>query len=139
MAQKLEWLDSYSIAIEEIDNQHKKLLTIANELYDLATGDSENYKNEVSKALKKLTDYTEYHFSYEEKFQRIYDYPQTDFHKLQHDQFIQQVNSQIKKLATPAQTDGLSFYDFLVTWVLNHIAKSDKVWADFVVAKIKNK
>ena len=55
MAQKLEWLDSYSIAIEEIDNQHKKLLTIANELYDLATGDSENYKNEVSKAIGGLS------------------------------------------------------------------------------------
>ena len=82
---------------------------------------------------------TEYHFSYEEGFQRKYGYPQTEFHKLQHDHFIQQVNSQIRKLTTNTQTDGLSFYDFLVTWVLNHIAKSDKVWADFVVAKINNK
>ena len=69
MSQKLEWKDSYSIAIDEIDAQHKKLLAIANELYDLSTGNADNYKNEVSKALKKLTDYTEYHFSYEESFE----------------------------------------------------------------------
>ncbi len=139
MSQKLEWKDSYSIAIDEIDAQHKKLLAIANELYDLSTGNADNYKNEVSKALKKLTDYTEYHFSYEESFQRKYDYPRTDFHKVQHDQFIQQVNSQIRKLSSPLQADGLAFYDFLVTWVLSHIAKSDKVWADFVIDKINNK
>ncbi len=139
MAQKLEWLDSYSIAIEEIDLQHKKLLSIANELYDLSTGDSSKYKNEVSKALKKLTDYTEYHFSYEEGFQTKYGYPQTDFHKMQHDQFIKQVNAQIQKLTSPSQDDGLSFYDFLVKWVLSHIAKSDKVWADFVVEKMRSK
>lgn len=139
MSQKLEWLDSYSIAIDEIDAQHKKLLTIANELYDLASGDLAGYKNGVSKALKKLTDYTEYHFSYEEDFQRKYGYPQTDFHKMQHDQFIKQVNAQIQKLSSPNQEDGLSFYEFLVKWILSHIAKSDKVWADFVVAKMNEK
>lgn len=137
MANKLEWMDSYSIKIDEIDAQHKKLLSIANELYDLATGDESNYKNGVSKALKKLTDYTEYHFSYEEGFQQKYGYPQHDFHKMQHDQFIQQVNSQIQKLSNPDSDDGVAFYDFLVKWVLNHIAKSDKVWADFVIAKIR--
>ena len=136
MSDKLEWLDSYSIKIDEIDAQHKKLLSIANELYDLACGEETNYKNGVSKALKKLTDYTEYHFSYEEGFQKKYGYPQLDFHKMQHDQFIQQVNSQIQKLSTPNAEDGIVFYDFLVKWVLNHIAKSDKVWADFVLTKM---
>ena len=137
MFEKLEWKDSYSIAIDEIDSQHKKLLGIANDLFDLATGNEANYKNEVSKAVKKLTDYTEYHFSYEENFQKKYGYPQTDFHKMQHDQFIQQVNNQIQKLSAPNVADGLAFYNFLVNWVLSHIAKSDKVWADFVVEKIK--
>ena len=114
MIPKIGWQESYNLNIEEIDVQHKKLLAVANELYDLIQGDAASYKNNVSKALKKLTDYTVYHFSSEETFMRKYGYPQSDFHKMQHDQFIREVNSQIKKLANPSQDDGLQLYSYLV-------------------------
>ena len=32
MVEKIEWSDSYLLGIPEIDNQHKKLIQIANEL-----------------------------------------------------------------------------------------------------------
>ena len=70
MAEKIEWNDEYLLGIQEIDNQHKKLVAIANELYDITTGNSEVYKLEMSKVLKKLTDYTVYHFSSEEEFMK---------------------------------------------------------------------
>ena len=41
MADKIEWNDEYLLGILEIDNQHKKLVAIANELYDITTGNSE--------------------------------------------------------------------------------------------------
>ena len=55
---KFEWNDSYLLNITEIDNQHKKLLSIANELYEILIGSEEAYKLNMSKVLKKLTDYT---------------------------------------------------------------------------------
>ena len=55
MSGKIEWSDEYLLGILEIDNQHKKLVAIANELYDITTGNSEIYKLEMSKVLKKLT------------------------------------------------------------------------------------
>ena len=87
MIPKIGWQESYNLNIEEIDVQHKKLLAVANELYDLIQGDAASYKNNVSKALKKLTDYTVYHFSSEETFMRKYGYPQSDFHKMHHPVF----------------------------------------------------
>ena len=47
MAGKIEWNDEYLLGILEIDNQHKKLVSIANELYDTTTGSQENYKLEM--------------------------------------------------------------------------------------------
>jgi hypothetical protein len=41
--QKIEWNDSYLLGIPEIDNQHKKLLAVANDLYDAASGSAGNY------------------------------------------------------------------------------------------------
>ncbi|AEE16482.1 bacteriohemerythrin [Treponema brennaborense] len=137
MAEKIEWRDSYNVNIAEIDMQHKKLVAIANELYDLTVGEPAVYPNNVSKIIKKLTDYTVYHFDHEENFFRRYGYAQADFHKMQHEQFIQQINEQIRKLSQPTQADGQRLYEYLVTWLLNHIAKSDKVWAAFVLPKLK--
>ena len=60
MSEKIEWNDSYLLGIPEIDNQHKKLLELANDLHEAAAGSEENYKLNMSKVLKKLTDYTVY-------------------------------------------------------------------------------
>lgn len=132
MLNKIEWNDEYLLGINEIDNQHKKLLKIANELYDLIVDSEEAYKNTLSVVLKKLTDYTIYHFSNEEAFMSEYGYTGTATHKISHDSFIAEVNSQIKLLTTANKESAEKFYVYIVNWVLMHIAKADKIWAKFV-------
>lgn len=133
---KYEWNDSYLLNITEIDNQHKKLLTITNELYEILSGSEEDYKLNMSKILKKLTDYTVYHFEAEEKFMASYGYSGTTMHKNAHDFFIAEVNRQIQKLNKETKKDGEQFYSYIANWILTHIAKADKVWADFVKSKM---
>lgn len=135
MFEKIEWKDSYNLDVPGIDSQHQQLVVIANELYDLANGDRETYDKRIDAALKKLVDYTDYHLKFEEDFLRSKGYPQIDFHKMQHDQFISQVNAQVRKLEEPRQEDGLALYDYLLKWLLNHIAKSDKAWSLHVLSK----
>lgn len=130
--QKIEWDDSYLLGIPEIDNQHKKLLSVANDLYDAASGSAENYTLRMSKVLKALTDYTVYHFGEEEKFMARYGYQAVALHKKEHDSFVNEVNSQIRKLGAGSQGDALVFYKFVAGWVLTHIAKEDRIWAAFV-------
>ncbi|MBO8450557.1 MAG: hemerythrin family protein [Spirochaetes bacterium] len=134
---KIEWTDDYLLNIPEIDIQHKKLVALANELYDAVTGDPERYKLNMSKILKGLGDYTVYHFSSEEAFLKKYDYPALATHKLAHDNFITELNSQVKKLSVNSIEDGGRFYEYVVSWVLTHIAKADRLWADFVHRKQK--
>ncbi|MFC2602374.1 MAG: bacteriohemerythrin [Treponema sp.] len=132
MIKKIEWSDSYALGIPEIDAQHKKLLAIANELYNTATGTEQSFRLDMAKVLRRLTDYTVYHFSAEEAFMRSYGYEESDGHKALHDGFIAEINSQIQKLGTGSREDALRFYVYIANWVLSHIAKSDKMWADFV-------
>ncbi|MCH5295040.1 MAG: hemerythrin family protein [Treponema sp.] len=129
MIEKVNWNDSYLLGISEIDNQHKKLLMIANELYEIATGSPDEYKIKMSSALKKLTDYTVYHFSSEESYMRKCGYGGADAHKAAHDNFVKEVNYQIQHLSADNIEDGISFYSYVASWVLNHIAKADKIWA----------
>lgn len=136
MVTKIEWNDTYLLGIQEIDLQHKKLLSVANELYDTASGTEESYKLTMAKVLKSLTDYTVYHFSAEEAFMARYGYTGVSAHKVAHDGFIGEVENQIRKLPNGTKEDGLRFYSYIANWVLNHIAKADRVWASFVKPKL---
>lgn len=138
MAQRVEWSDEYLLGIPEIDNQHKKLVAIANDLYDSATAGGDSYKIQMSKVLKSLTDYTVYHFSNEEAFMQKYGYTGFTMHKFAHDNFIDEVNNQIRRLSSDSTEAGLQFYDYIVRWLLSHIAKADQVWAKFVKEKMNS-
>lgn len=135
MSEKILWNDNYLLGIAEIDNQHKKLLALANELYDVAMGDLETYKIKMSLVLKKLTDYTVYHFDSEEKFMEVHGYEGTAVHKMAHDVFVKEVNNQIKMLTDDNKEAAAKLYSFVANWVLTHIAKADKIWANFVLKK----
>lgn len=136
MAKQVIWDKSYELGFPEIDNQHKKLICIANALYDIATVGGESLKQDMEQVLKSLTEYTVYHFRSEEEFQKKYDYKGYELHKLAHNQFIQEVLNAVEKLDTGNQEDALRFYDYISNWVLTHIAKADKLWAQFVKTKI---
>lgn len=129
MTEKVNWDDSYLLGIADIDEQHKQLLAIANELYAIATGSPETYKRNMSDALKKLTDYTVYHFSNEEEYMKKHGYIGVDAHKTAHDTFVNEVNFQIQHLSSDNVGDGARFYSYVARWVMNHIAKADKIWA----------
>lgn len=128
---KLEWDDSYLLGIPEIDLQHKKLIAIANELYDVICGDESEYKTAMPKILKKLTDYTVYHFSNEEELMQKIGYVGYAMHKNTHELFVKEVNFQIQNLSTESKTSVLAFYKYIASWVFSHIAKADKLWANF--------
>lgn len=136
MAVKFEWNENYELGIQEIDLQHKKLIGISNELYDVATKDDVNLKLTMSKILKNLTDYTVYHFTSEEEFMKKYGYEGVPMHKIAHDNFVAEVTQQIKKLDSSSKEAVLLFYDYIANWILTHIAKADKIWANFVKEKI---
>lgn len=135
--EKLSWNDSYLLGITEIDLQHKKLLSLADDMYEIVNGDEDSLKVNLSKVLKSLTDYTVYHFTSEEEFMKKYGYPSADMHKSMHDNFIAEVTKQIKSLNTATKAEAERLYKFLASWVLNHIAKSDKVWAEYVKPNLK--
>ena len=136
MAVKFEWNEIYELGIPEIDLQHKKLISIPNELYDVATKGDVNLKITMSKILKNLTDYTVYHFTSEEEFMKKYGYQGAPMHKIAHDNFVAEVTQQIKNLSEGSQEDVLLFYDYIANWILAHIAKADKIWATFVKEKM---
>ena len=61
-----KWREDYSVQIPLVDEQHKKLFEIADNLKELLDKD-ETVADEIIQSIGKLMKYTKYHFSQEEK------------------------------------------------------------------------
>ena len=78
----IDWNESLSVEIAEIDHQHKKLVNILNELHAaMRQGQSKTVMAEI---VDRLVDYTATHFATEEEYFDEFKYDETGPHKMEH-------------------------------------------------------
>jgi len=117
-----EWDNKFVSGNKIVDNDHKKLVGLINELYtEMSSGDG---KNIVDNIISQLADYSEYHFKNEEKLMRDIAYPHFEKHKAQHKTFAKKVASFVKK--TKKDSISIEVASFLKEWMTNHILSADK-------------
>ena len=125
------WDDAYSIGLPHIDDQHKKLVSMINDLF-LNCQKENTVKNVVFvQAFSSAAEYAQTHFRAEEEYLKQAGYPDLPEHKKEHEAFMTEVWGQFGKF----QKDNLAPIDlprFLKKWLLNHIAVKDKQYAAYI-------
>lgn len=132
MINLFSWDDALATGFDDVDLQHKKLLLIIEDVKGLLDETGKDYELRMAKDLKRLTDYTAYHFGEEESLMERYGYPGLDAHRKEHAAFVARVRAEIASMGDAKSGQGFQFYRFLGTWLLNHIAKSDQTWAAYI-------
>lgn len=129
----LTWQDSYSVGIATLDEDHKRLLHLINQLQTAA-----HYQTDASyerEAFDALVDYTKTHFQREEALMEQYGYPGLEEHRQQHQQMV----AKIAELQAAYQQDREGTIEgtirYLRTWLVKHINGSDKEYSGFLTAK----
>lgn len=120
----ITWDDLYSVEIQEIDEQHKCLVEIMNELYTALANRSN--PELVGDVLDKLVDYTRIHFAVEETLMRLFHYDDYDKHKAIHDRIVDRVEEFQAKYHQGDTHVGMELLMFLRDWLFDHISKEDK-------------
>jgi len=130
----MNWTDKLSVGIASIDEQHKKLVNLLNELYEgILAGHAKDVLDHV---LDELLKYTKGHFSYEETLFAKTGYADSAAHKKEHDNLIKQVlEAQTKYKAGVTATHSLEVMKFLKQWLTNHIQGTDKKYGPHMIAK----
>ena len=136
----ITWDDSIALNISEIDNQHKRLVNIINEMFD-AMKDARGTAV-IDDILKRLVGYTDYHFGTEEKYFDQFRYLESEHHKEEHRYLVEQVN-EFKKAFDEGKIkrDGsdsvltVDLWKLLKYWLINHIKISDKKYASLFKEK----
>ena len=125
----IEWNDSLSVNVAEIDKQHQRLIQMINELNDAMR---QRKANEIlGKVISGLADYTEYHFSAEEKYFDKFGYPEAATHKREHQAFVKQVSDFKDRFDQGQLTLSTNIMFFMGDWLKNHIQGSDKRYGPF--------
>lgn len=124
-ADLFKWSDDYSVHVQEIDEQHKILVGLLNELHVAII--EHHGKNTSRAVLDRLAEYTRTHFLLEESLMRLTHFPGFEVHKQQHEDLISQVQELQKKLDNENVTITFELLHFLKNWLIHHINESDKV------------
>lgn len=128
-----EWTPEMKIDNGQIDDDHQKLLSIANRILDV-----EHPKWDVEElrlAIQELFDYTEHHFTREEKMMRQIGYPEVDAHLEKHKSIIHEMGRRLT--ISRNMNDILSNYRKIMDeWVISHIMEEDKKIRQFMESSL---
>jgi hemerythrin len=129
----LEWNDTYSVDVMAMDEQHKKLVGLINQLHDAMKAGKGS--TEIFVILNGLVDYTKYHFEAEEKILRENNYPGLLVQENKHKNFIVKVQEFQSNAETKKLTISLEVQNFLKDWLIEHISGEDKKYGKYLNTK----
>jgi hemerythrin len=127
------WSDNLSVNITEIDEQHKKLFNMMNELHS-AMGSGKG-KESLGGILAGLVDYTKTHLTFEEQLMEKHKYPDYTGHKKMHAALTAQVVEQMKKYQEGKTLVAVEIMNFLKDWLVTHIQNTDKKYVSHFNSK----
>jgi len=129
----IQWSSSYSVNIKLIDEQHKQLMKLINDMHRAMQ--ARKSKETVGGILNELLDYTAKHFKVEENWFQQYQYPDYHAHKEIHDNLIKGALDMKARFERGDQSVNVELMSFLKNWLSNHILRIDKKYSAFLNTK----
>lgn len=123
-----EWKDDYTVNVKRFDGEHKKLVSLLNELHDAMSQGQGRFV--VQGVLQQLLDYTRQHFAAEESAMKSVAFDGLAAHAAEHRELTMKVEkfaADYNKGHTAITIDVLYF---LRDWLENHILNTDRKYRD---------
>lgn len=126
------WNSSYSVGCAAMDQEHKRLVEIINNLYGAMRQGKGN--EVIGPILDSLVEYTRTHFAHEERLMKETGYTACEEHKREHDSLTGQV-LEIQNKYRSGGVLSLEVMSFVKDWLVNHIQGSDKRYGPQMIKK----
>lgn len=124
-----EFKEEFLTGIEQIDNEHRKLFELADELYALQCDEfiPDKYDH-IREILTELKNYTIIHFEHEEAYMESIGYKRMFTQKTQHDALREIIYGWDLDAIDENQDEAIDEMLRTVTdWLVNHILNQDKL------------
>ncbi len=126
----MDWNETYSVKIGSLDDQHKKIINMINDLYDLIERGKDRKK--LDEILVRLSVYTIKHFIFEESLFKKHGYKYQKEHKKEHDDLAERVTEFHKRHTIQKKEIQKNLLEFFKDQIVNHIMSFDQKYIDFM-------
>lgn len=126
----LKWGKEFELGIPEIDQQHKKLVDILNSFYTELAGNVDR-DEAIKHFFDDLERYLISHLKFEEEFMQQMGFDNFESHKKVHDMFIKLYQEEKERYLNGNKKALNELVALSLSWLLNHIAKTDRKYAEF--------
>lgn len=120
----LVWEDALSVGDAHIDDEHKHLFLLMDQLYEAMKGGLP--RENVGALLDELVRKTELHFAEEEAFMKRIAYADFAEHKTEHERLLRDVYEVQSRFHSGAISITVSVSNYLAAWLKDHIRSQDQ-------------
>ena len=127
-----KWSSKYSVKVPVIDNQHKEIFRLIEELTEAV---KQNIEIDKSYTIARLEVYSLYHFTTEEHLMKKYNYPETEDHLKEHKKFRVEILRFKNVFLESKDEEGKiaeKIIDYLEDWINSHILVTDKKYSPYL-------
>lgn len=133
------WSDKFSCGVKLIDDQHKQLVELVNEMFNHVTGNDIQEHNYFNSVIQEAVKYVKLHFATEEKIMFVTKFMGYAEHKKEHEDFLNTILDNIHDYEEGKNLTLSTFTIFLKDWILSHITLIDRQYIDYLRKKpVKN-
>jgi len=119
----LVWDHVLSVGVDEVDDDHRKLVDLFNMLnHSVTEGDAPDY---LAAVLEELISCTVWHFSHEERLMLKHGYEGLAEHKEEHQELIKSAKELQQKILQAGNLVANEDIEFLERWLTEHILTTD--------------
>lgn len=129
----LVWNESYVLGIKTLDEQHRLLVQMINDLHEALVAN--RGQEMVREIVKRMADYTDYHFKTEEEYLARHGYGGLEGQRREHAVFTAKAIELQERLAGKGFVLTLEVIRYLRDWLNDHILGSDRAYAPFLLEK----
>lgn len=130
---KIEWSPSLNLGIPKIDDQHKRLVQLANTM--ISASQSDGSDEMTAMICEELREYTQYHFRDEERVMEEAGYPDLAPHREEHKKLTERVQALHEHIQADDDSQVSVLLQLFTDWLVRHIAQSDRQIADYLKQK----
>lgn len=121
-----QFTDDCLLGVDQIDNEHRRLFELVNEVANLLIRDDIN-RSDVNAVLMELDEYAVLHFKHEEEYMSEINDPELPRQKEMHQAFVTKLK-EIERLDIESKDDKetlKNIVEFAARWLFSHIISSD--------------
>ncbi len=130
----LVWGNMLSIGVDEVDDDHRKLVSLFNILNHSVTGDDAPVY--LTAVLEELINCTTWHFSHEERLMLKYGYEEYAKHKAEHRKLIKSAKELQQKILRAGYLVEDEDIEFLERWLTEHILTADMRMGSYLAMRM---